>query len=40
MPLERWIAFAIVWAALALFVIDMVRDLRAIRNLVVPTPGV
>lgn len=40
MPLERWIAFAIVWAALALFVIDMVRDLRASRNLVVPTPGV
>lgn len=39
MPAERWIAFAIVWVALTVFVIDMVRDLRGSRNLVVPTPG-
>lgn len=39
MPVERWIAFAIVWVALTVFVIDMVRNLRASRNLVVPTPG-
>ena len=39
MPVERWIAFGIVWVALTVFVIDMVRNLRASRNLVVPTPG-
>lgn len=39
MPLERWIGFAFVWAALVVFVVDMVRQGRHARGGIVPGPG-
>jgi chloramphenicol-sensitive protein RarD len=37
MPLERWIGFALVWVALVVLTIDLVRNARAARKLV-PEP--
>jgi chloramphenicol-sensitive protein RarD len=39
MPTVRWVGFAIIWAALALFTADVLRHRRTLRRTVQPTPA-
>jgi chloramphenicol-sensitive protein RarD len=39
MPTVRWVGFAIIWAALALFTFDVLQHRRTLRRAVQPTPA-